>query len=400
MNFSFYIAKRYLISKSSQSTVNIINLITFLVIVIGAAALFIVLSGFAGLKIFSVSFTTSFNPDLKVTSAIGKFITIAPEQEQKLKAISGIASYSKELEERVYLAHKEKNYSRAYIKGIDAHYNKVTQIDSSIYYGTWLSNTTDQVVVGYGISNYLGLGINDYYSPLKIVVPRLGKGSITSSRRIHNDKKTTISGIYSINEDLDKKYVFAELPLVQALLEKDSLTFTGINIKLTENASETAVKDQIASLFNNDVFIRNRIEQNGALYKMLNTENIAIYLIFTLVLIIALFNLVGAIIMMILDKQENSKTLYHLGTTIKELRRIYFTQGILVTLVGGVLGVSLAAILVWSQQYFGWLKITPTLAYPVALKFVNFIIVIATITVLGIIASKIASSRITKKLIS
>jgi len=133
---------------------------------------------------------------------------------------------------------------------------------------------------------------------------------------------------------------------------------------------------------------------------MLNTENVATYLIFTLVLIIALFNVVGAIIMMILDKKQNLKTLYNLGTTIKELRSIYFVQGILVTSLGGLIGVAFASLLIGSQLAFGWLKITPSLSYPVEYKFLNVLIVLGTIIFLGIIASKIASSRITKKLIS
>ncbi|MGB3152435.1 MAG: FtsX-like permease family protein, partial [Maribacter sp.] len=139
---------------------------------------------------------------------------------------------------------------------------------------------------------------------------------------------------------------------------------------------------------------------NSTLYKMLNTENVATYLIFTLVLIIALFNVVGAIIMMILDKQQNSKTLYSFGTTIEALRSIYFMQGVLVTSLGGVIGVLLGSLLVWSQLTFGWLRITPSLAYPVEYKLMNVFLVLATIVVLGIIASKIASSRINKKLIS
>jgi len=133
---------------------------------------------------------------------------------------------------------------------------------------------------------------------------------------------------------------------------------------------------------------------------MLNTENLATYLIFTLVLIIALFNVVGAIIMMILDKQQNSKTLFSLGTTIKELRRIYFIQGLLVTSFGGFIGVLIGSLLIISQLLFGWLKITPSLAYPVEYSMMNLFIVMGTIVVLGVISAKIASSRISKKLIS
>ena len=132
---------------------------------------------------------------------------------------------------------------------------------------------------------------------------------------------------------------------------------------------------------------------------MLNTENVATYLIFTLVLIIALFNVVGAIIMMILDKQQNSKTLFNLGVTIKELRRIYFVQGILVTTVGGIIGVLIGTFFIGSQLLIGWVKIG-SIDYPVELQFVNVLIVLATITVLGIIASKIASSRINAKLVA
>jgi len=152
-------------------------------------------------------------------------------------------------------------------------------------------------------------------------------------------------------------------------------------------------------VFGDKVLVLNRAQLNGTLHRMLNTENLATYLIFTLVLIIALFNVVGAIIMMILDKQENLKTLFALGTPLSSLRRIYFTQGILVTLIGGVIGVALGSLLVGSQIAFEWIKITPSLAYPVAFRLVNVFIVLATIAVLGLISSKIASSRISKALL-
>jgi lipoprotein-releasing system permease protein len=160
------------------------------------------------------------------------------------------------------------------------------------------------------------------------------------------------------------------------------------------------VRAGIATVLGNKVILKDRQEQNSTLYKMLNTENLATYLIFTLVLIIALFNVVGAIIMMILDKQQNSRTLYSLGTTVKEIRRIYFIQGLLVTGLGGLLGIFLASLLIWSQLLFGWLKITPSLSYPVEYKWINVLIVLGTILILGVFASKIASSRVNKKLLA
>ncbi len=386
-------------SKSTQNAVNIINFITFLVIVIGSAALFIVLSAFAGLKTFSLSFTESFDPDLKASPVAGKIFTITPEQEQRLQSVDGLAFYSKELEEKVSLEHRGKNHI-AYIKGIDSNYTKVTGVDSTLYIGDWTINDT-QVVAGLGIANILGVTINQFRSPMQIYAFKPGKGSISqqSISSLYNQLPMVIGGVYAVEADLDNKYVFADLRLTQALLEKDSLSISGINFKMDEGVEPSAVRSEIQSILGAGVQLKNRQQLNSTLYKMLNTENVATYLIFTLVLIIALFNVVGAIIMMILDKQQNSKTLYSLGTTIKELRRIYFVQGILVTGFGGFIGVLIGVLIVWSQLAFSWLKITPSLAYPVKFEFINIAIVLATIIVLGIIASKIASSRINKKLV-
>tara|TARA_R100000935_G_scaffold14547_1_gene29157 strand:+ start:38334 stop:39509 length:1176 start_codon:yes stop_codon:yes gene_type:complete len=388
-------------SKSSQNAVNIINFITFLVIVIGSAALFIVLSGFAGLKTFSLSYTNMVDPDLKALPLTGKFFSVSESQDQALQQLQDVAAYSKEIEEKVYLTHDQKAHI-AYIKGIDSTFLQTTPIDSSLYfYGDWAINGL-QGVAGQGIVSLLGLSINNFRSPLVIRVPKPGKGLLGQRllKDSYNETNLVISGIYQIEEELDRKYIFADLPMVQALLEKDSTQFSGINFKFKEGANIDNLRQKIEAIFPTQVVLKDRRELNSTLYRMLNTENLATYLIFTLVLIIALFNVVGAIIMMILDKQQNSKTLYNLGTTIKALRKIYFVQGILVTGMGGLIGVFLGSLLIWSQLAFGWLKITPSLSYPVEYNLINVLIVLATIIVLGIIASLIASSRINKKLIA
>ena len=400
MNFPLYIAKRYVRSKSKQSAVNIINLVTFCVIVIGSAALFIVLSGFAGLKTFSLSYTNTFDPDLKALPAIGKFFSISEKQEKELATLNGIVAYSKELEDRVYLTHKQKDHI-AYIKGVDDNYNQVTGIDSTLYIGDWFNE--QQVVTGIGIANLLSLNINNYRSPLDILVPKPGTGSLSQqglNAKFFNTAPVVVSGVYAVEAELDNKYFFAHLPMVQALLEKDSSQISGINFKYAENVSIDDLRHTILQIFDQKIILKDRRELNSTLYRMLNTENLATYLIFTLVLIIALFNVVGAFIMMILDQQGNSKTLYSLGTTIKELRRIYFVQGVIVTFLGGLIGVLLGSLLIWSQLLFEWLKISADLAYPVEYQWLNVFIVLATITVLGIIASKIASSRINRELLS
>lgn len=399
MRFPLYIAKRYLVSKSSQNAINIINIITFVVIVVGAASLFIVLSGFAGLKTFSLSFSNKFDPDLKATATQGKFFSFTPETENQLLNVDGLAFYAPEIEERILLAYKEKNQP-AYVKGILPNYTTVTQADSILYYGKWLDYNTNEVVAGLGIANSLGLGVNDFMNPLQVLAPKPGSGSLSGTSKPYNQFPTSVSGVYSLNEEIDKKYVFAPLPLVQALLEKDSTQITGLNFKLLPEADEAQVKTALQAILGNSSVIKTRAELNDSLYKMLNTENLATYLIFTLVLVIALFNVIGAIIMMILDKKENLKTLFSLGTSVKELKRIFFIQGLLVSVFGGIIGLVIALLLVWTQIQFGWLKITPSLPYPVEIKLINVFIVLATITVLGYFAAKIASSRISKKLIA
>lgn len=398
MNIALYIARRYLVSKSSQNAVNIINMVTFLVIVIGAAALFIVLSAFAGLKTFSLAFANHFDPDLKALASQGKYFQLTPEKAEELEGVEGVASYSKEIEERIFLTHEQKNHV-AWIKAVDANYPKVIPIDSLLYVGGWMNMDPYQVVPGISTANLLGLGINDYRSPLKILAPKPGEGSITGMTKPYNTLSATVSGVYAVNEDLDKKYVFANLEVIQPLLEKDSLEITGINFKLQPGADALGVASVISGILGNKIEVKTRAQLNDALYKMLNTENLAIYLIFTLVLIIALFNLVGAIIMMILDKQGNLKTLFSLGVPVKKLRRIYFFQGLLVSSAGGLLGIILASLLVWSQISFEWIRLTPSLPYPVEFLVSNVLVVFATIFVLGVIASKIASSRINKGLL-
>ena len=186
---------------------------------------------------------------------------------------------------------------------------------------------------------------------------------------------------------------------MQALLERDYEQVSAVNFRFAPGADERQLREAIGRAMGAGIQLKDRKELNQTLYRMLNTENLATYLIFTLVLIIALFNVVGAIIMMILDKQQHSRTLYSLGLTLQDIRRIYFLQGVLVTSAGGVIGLLIGSLLILSQQAFGWLKITPSLAYPVEYRLVNVLLVLVTIVVLGVIAARIASNRINFKLL-
>lgn len=370
------------------------------VLIIGGASLMIVLAGFAGLKTFSLSFSTFFDPDLKILPKTGKFISISEEKLTQISQIKGVISYSQVLEERVFLNHNQKNYI-AYIKGVDDNYPSVNQVDSILVVqpDNWLLSD-DYVIVGDYIAHNLNLGLYNTASPLQIIVPKSGKGSITSSSTPYREEFVLVSDYYRVTEDLDGKYVFATLPLSQQLLGLSSEEISGIELKIDPKYSEKAISQEIATIFDNTVVVKNRMELNEDLHKMFNTENLATYLIFTLVLIVALFNLVGAIIMMILDKQQNLKTLYALGLTTVQLKQIFFLQGFLISLIGAVCGVALGVGIAWLQQKFRFLLINPNshnpISYPIEIQWIDVLLVFFTILILGTLASWIGSGRAKK----
>lgn len=399
MKFPLYIAKRYLFSKSSNNAINIITGIAAVGVVVGAMSLFIVLSGFSGLKDFSLQYTNIFDSDLKIFPASGKTLQFSAASEAKLNQLEGVAAFSKIIEERVFLQYKG-GQQIAYIKGVDTNFGKVNPIDSILFHAEWFEPNRDEVVVGLGTAATLSTGVRDYGNLLNIIVPKPGSGQILDPTKAFTKERAVVSGIYAVNEDLDSKYVFSDIDFARRLLQLDSVTVSSVEIKTTVNADEQAIRDSLQTLFSEEIIIKDRIQQNDALYKMLNTENVAVYLIFTLVLIIALFNVIGSIIMMILDKRKNMKTLYSLGATIQEIRAVFFLQGTLMTTLGGLLGILLGVIAVACQLQFSFVKITSTLAYPVSLNLMNILVVFFTITILGLIASKIASSRVREKLLA
>ncbi|WP_347066868.1 FtsX-like permease family protein [Flavobacterium sp. WV_118_3] len=398
MNFPFYIAKRYTVSFSKSTAINIITGIASLGIIVSAMSLFVVLSVFSGLREFSLSFANDTDPDLKMFGKTGKSLTISPEQEKQLKNTKSIALFSKVVEERVLFYFNGKEQV-AYLKGVDSIYRKINPFEKKIYGGQWLNPNTSQVVVGYGITNKLSMGLFDYNNTFEVFVPKPGKGTIDNPNDAFNKAVLVPIGIYAINEDLDNKYVFSDLALAQELLQYKPNQVTAIEFQLKAGADENLALSEIKSIFKDSVSIKTRAQLNDSLYKMLNTENIAVYLIFTLVIIVALFNLIGALIMMILDKKANLKTLFNLGAEIKHLRSIFLLQGSLITVTGGLIGLVLGIIVVILQKQFSLIMVTPTMAYPVVFDIMNILTVLLTIVILGFLASLIASSRVSKKLL-
>jgi len=395
LNFPLYIAKRYLFSKTSNNTINIITIIASFGVIVGALALFIILSGFSGLRTLSYSLLDVSDPDIKITSSMGKTFLYTTDVQQTLENNTSIYAFSKVIEERVFLEYNDKN-EIAFIKGVEENYTSITHIDSVLNLGNWLDKELPKTaVVGNGISRKLSLGILNFGEPLSIMVPKPGTGFINPNNAFYK-MNVQVVGLYSGTEDFENKFVFVSTNDAHNLLKFKENQFTGIEIKLKDNSEANFFSEQLQEQLGSEFKVQTKQQLNEVFYKVINTENFVSYLIFTLIVIIALFNVIGAIIMMIIDKKSNLKTLFSLGATIEEIKRVFVYQGFLLTFSGMIIGLSLGILLVFFQKQFGLFMITQNLPYPVEFRFSNLFIVVVTITVLGFIASKIASSRITK----
>jgi len=398
LNFSYYIAKRYLFSKTSNNAINIITIIASFGVIVGALALFIILSGFSGLRTFSYAMLDASDPDIKITATQGKSFLVTDAFSKVLDANASIAINSKVIEERVFLKYNNKEVI-AFIKGVENNYTQITQIDSVLDMGTWLDDRyLNTAVIGNGISYKLSLGVLNFGKPLEIYVPKPGVRLMTANNAFCK-VNTQIVGTYSGTEDFANKYVFVNILLARELLDFDPNRITAMELKLVKDADADAVATQLQKEFGTAYKVKTKAQLNELYYKVINTENFVSYLIFTLIVIIALFNVIGAIIMMIIEKKSNLKTLFNLGVTIKEIKRIFVLQGFLLTFFGMLIGLSIGVVLVFLQQEFGWFKIVGEMPYPIEFQFSNLFIVIFTITILGFLASKIAGSRISKEFI-
>ncbi len=398
MNFPLYIARRYLLSKSSNNAINIITFIATLGVIVSTIALFVVLSVFSGLKDFSLSFIRTSDPDLKITSARGKSFFFNDSIEQALVK-DKIAAYTNVIEERVFLSYGEKSHV-ANIKGVDSNYLNVNRLDTAIYFGEWVNyDHKYTVVVGSAISTSLSIASYDFLETLKIYVPKPGKGYISNPKTAFNQVGAQTIGIYRLTDDIDKKYVYSNISLAQDLLNYKTDQISAIELKVDPKYDIKEVQEELKLSLGERFDIRTRQQLNSVFYKMLNTENLVSYLVFTLILVIALFNVIGAIVMMIIDKRENIKTLFHMGSSVREIRKIFVFQGFLLTVFGLFVGLLISIPFVLLQKKYGFIMITQSLAYPVEFRLVNVMVVIGTLLFLGFLAAKIASARISKKLV-
>ena len=397
MRFPLYIASRYFFTRSKQSVINIINYIALSVVLIATAALLIVLSAFTGLKDFGLSFSNVFDPDFRVEAVQGKVLEVDSVALASIKQLDGILAVSGIIEDKVFLNYRDKNHV-VYLKGVDSTYQKVIESDRFLSSGAWFSKELDEVVIGGGVAQVLSLGVYDYNDFLVLTVPKRS-ASATQLKEPFINKTALVSGIYSVSEELDKKYMFSNLSFARDLFQRKGNVYSSLELKVDPSLNRKQLEEQLQALLKTPVRMRSRTELNAALFKMLNNEQMAIYWIFTLVIIIALFNVVGALIMMILEKRPQLKVLYALGVQPKEIRLIFFYLGGMISWVGGGLGILLGTTLVLLQRYFPFLYVPGTnFPYPVRLELQNVAMVLLLLLVLGGLASAWATAQVGKRI--
>ncbi|NHN27360.1 ABC transporter permease [Flavobacterium jejuense] len=398
MNFSFYIAKRYAASFSKNSAINAITIISSIAIVASAMALFVFLSIFSGLREFTLSYSNSSDPDFKIEANQGKSFFLSEKEILELKKNTSILHYSTIIEDRVLFRYDNKEQI-ATIKGVDSSFTKVSKTSDYLYVGNWLEPNSHQTIIGSEIARKLSLGLFDYQNTLNVYAPKPGKGVIESNENAFNIITLQPVGLFNINEDIDSKYVYCDIDIARKLFQFKKNQISSIEFKTNPKTSEEKIIQDLKTIFKNKVKIKTKAQLNDSLYKMLNSENLFIYLFSTLIVILTLFCLAGAIVMIIIDKKENINTLYNIGLTFKEIRNIFFIQGIIITILGLLFGLLLGTILILIQQQFSILMITNTIAYPVTFKPLNILLVIGTIIPLGLISSWIASGRVNKEIL-
>ena len=383
-------------SKSSNNAINVMSFLAAFGVFVSAAALFVVLSGFAGLKDYTLEFVSYASPDLKVEASLGKSFQVSGDDYKELSSLSDFSSVHKAVQERVLVA-TDKNSQIVLLTGVGGAFPEST-IDSLLVKGRWIAENEKELVVGWGVGNSLGLEVFDNINTPVVFAPKPGSGQVLSVDSAFNRSSFLTVGVFELNEEANNLEAFTSLVAAQKLLGYDKLQVTSLNFYFDDNTKENVAIAKIKNILGDSFIYKNRLAQHDTLYKMLNTERAAVYLIFTLVIIIALFNVVGALIMMILEKRNDLKVLVGLGLLKSQISKVFFYQGLLISVTGSVLGMLFGLFLVLLQDSFSLFMITPLLAYPVSVSANTFMVVFVTVVLLGGLASKIASSQVVKAL--
>jgi len=393
-----------LLAKKSRNAINIISAVSVAGVAVGTMALIIVLSVFNGLETMVSAIFNTFDPDIKITAAEGKTFIADTSRLKLLAKVQGLSCYSLTIEENALLKYGERQFI-ATIKGVDDNYAMVTDIDSSMWEGEFILKSDrgrPYAIPGIGVAQYLGIRVN-FITPLNIFVPRKTGSSTLNAENAFVKKFIFPSGIFEVEKDYDSKYVYIPIEFARELTEIEN-GVTSVEIKFKEKADPRIVQKKISKIFGVGFIVQNRYEQQEIFYKVMRSERLAIFFILTLILIIASFNIIGSLTMLIIEKERDIEILKSLGANSDMIRKIFIFEGWLISIVGAFTGIILGFTICWIQQTFGLVKLhSETLimdSYPVVLKIKDFIIVPVTVLLIGYWAAWYPVRFLTKKFLN
>lgn len=399
MNFPFFIARRYLISKKSHNIINLISGISMVGVAVGTAALIIVLSVFNGFESVVKSLFSVFDPDIEITIAKGKTFHYNQLDAVQIRAIPGVISYTEVVEENALLYYKKQQYL-ATIKGVDSLFQKNSPVDSLLVTGEMLlqKDSLDFAIPGYGIAYFLGIDMNAPDNFISVYIPKR-KGNLAGlpQESFYSEVIKPV-GIFSVQQDFDDKYMLVPLRFARRLLDYTD-EVTGIEIRLAKASDASLIQRKITEIAGPQFKIRNRFQQQEVLYKIMKSEKWAVFLILTFILIVASFNVLGSLTMLILDKQKDIGILRSLGARDAIIKQIFFIEGLLISLTGAISGLILGLVVCFLQLKFGLVKLQGggsfiIDAYPVKMMPIDFLYVFITISVIATAAAWLPVKRI------
>ena len=398
MNFPLFIARRYFSTQKNSNFVHIISWVSLIGVSIGTAALILVLSVFNGFEDLILSMYNSFDPHIKISVNEGK--TFSPDDININHDAIAVKAFV--LEEDVLLKYQGKEFI-ATVKGASEDYKELTNFDSLLVDGSYIDlyENHNVAVVGRGVAYYLSMGLGTMFEQIKIYVPNRNVKTLLNPKKGFKQGSVLPIGVFGIQAEIDEKYIITPLSFIQDLSGREN-QISSVEIKLNDVKRMLEVQEYLKTELGDSFVVKNRLEQQEFLYKILNTEKLAVFLILAFIMIIATFNIIGSLSMLMLDKKKDIKTFRSLGATRTDVQNIFFNKSMLTIISGTAIGLALGLVLAFLQQTFGIIGMGGgnfvVEAYPVAIKIADVFLVSITVIIIGIIASWYPSKVLTRKL--
>ena len=390
MKLPLFIANRYLLAKKSHNLINIITWISILGISVGAFALIVVLSAFNGLEQVISTMNNRLAPDLQIAPTKGKTIDLATFPLSQLQDIQGVEHVIPTITEDALFRANDKQHI-GQVKGVGVEYQEIERMSEVVFGDADLmlsDGDHDFAVPGAGVAWYLGINAYNPYAMVRVYVPKRGNASMMSLENSFNSDVLTVRSVFSTEQEQDEQLVLVPFDWLSELLEYEQKA-NNVELFLAPNADINKVKRETKAVIGEDFTVKNQQEQQETLYKIMRSEKWAVYVILTFILILATFNVVGSLSMLMIDKRKDTEILKAMGADNRLIYKIFMNEGLLISVAGGIIGLLLGIILVLLQQHFGFVKFGSgggnyvVDAYPVLLKLKDVLLIFATILAVG-----------------